>query len=194
MPIRDLLLANKAQIFFHGHDHLFVKQDYYASGITNGSPDLIYQEVPQPSHYPYDATSYATGTNIDYNYQSGVFYGSAGHLRVTVSPTNATVDYVRSYRPSDAGKTNRTVTYSYSLPPSTMTNPPAVLAAFAVSNNTPGFSISGAIGQNHAVQASTNLANWSDLFITNLSATPVYWSDPQATNFPQRFYRVRIAP
>ncbi len=121
MPIQSLLLANGVQAFFHGHDHLFVKQDYYASGSTNGQPDLVYQEVPQPSHYPYDSISYATGTNVDYNYQSGVFFGSSGHLRVTVSATNASVEYVRSYRPSDegAGKTNRMVSYAYNLTPFT---------------------------------------------------------------------------
>jgi len=117
MPLQTLLLSNNVNAFFHGHDHLFAKQDYRASGATSGPPDLVYQEVPQPSHYPYDATGYATGTNTDYNYQSGVFLGSSGHLRVTVTPTNATVDYVRSYRPSDegSGKTNRMVAYSYTI-------------------------------------------------------------------------------
>jgi phosphodiesterase/alkaline phosphatase D-like protein len=115
MPIQSLLLSNGVNAFFHGHDHLYVKQDYYAGGVTNGNPDLIYQEVPQPSHFPYDATGSAT--NSDYNYTNGVLYGSSGHLRVTVSPTNATVDYVRSYRPSDLGpgKTNRMVSYSYAF-------------------------------------------------------------------------------
>ena len=117
IPIRDLLVTNKVQVFFHGHDHLYVKQDYYANGITNGMPDLIYQEVPQPSHYPYDAINYATGTNFSYNYQSGIFYGSSGHLRVTVSPTNVSVDYVRSYRPQDlkSGITNGMVPYAYTV-------------------------------------------------------------------------------
>lgn len=118
LPIRDLLLTNQVQVFFHGHDHLYVKQDYYRSGVAAGPPDLIYQEVPQPSHFPYDSTSYATGTNIDYNYQSGVFHGSSGHLRVTVSPSSTTVDYVRSYRPEDllAGRTNGMVIESYTIP------------------------------------------------------------------------------
>ena len=117
MPIQTLLLSNGVNAVFHGHDHLYAKQDYHANGATSGPPDLIYQEVPQPSHYPYDAISYATGSNTGYNYQSGVFYGSSGHLRVTVSPTNAIVEYVRSYRPGDlaAGKTNRMVACSYAL-------------------------------------------------------------------------------
>jgi hypothetical protein len=40
-------------------------------------------------------------------------------LRVTVSPTNALVEYVRSYRPADEGPitTNRMVSYRYRIPP-----------------------------------------------------------------------------
>jgi PKD repeat protein len=78
---------------------------------------MIYQEVPQPSHYPYDSIAYATGTNVNYNYQGGVFQGSSGHLHVTVTPTNATVEYVRSYRPSDLGPglANRMVAHAYTI-------------------------------------------------------------------------------
>lgn len=115
MPIQDLLLTNGVQVFFHGHDHLFVKQDYHADGDSNGVPDLIYQEVPQPSHYPYDAI----GNAPKYGYTNGIVHGSSGHLRVTVSPTQALVEYVRSYRPSDeiSGVSNRTVAYSYTIAP-----------------------------------------------------------------------------
>ena len=117
MPIRDLLLTNHVQAFFHGHDHLFVKQDYYANSSSNGQPDLIYQEVPQPSHYPYDSTDNAT----KYGYASGITYGSSGHLRLTVSASNALVEYVRSYRPADEGPgaMNRMVAYSYTISPFT---------------------------------------------------------------------------
>ncbi len=187
MPIRDLLLANKAQIFFHGHDHLFVKQDYYASGITNGSPDLIYQEVPQPSHYPYDATSYATETNIDYNYQSGVFYGSAGHLRVMVSPTNATVDYVRSYRTSDIGKTNRTVTYSYNIPTpsSTATNASITSAAPTATGN---FMLQWIAqpGVAYFTQWSPDLVQWNTVPVGQTNS----WLDTNMLNAAWRFYRL----
>ena len=196
MPIRDLLLTNKAQVFFHGHDHLFCKQDYYASGSSSGPPDLIYQEVPQPSHYPYNSTNYATGTNIGYNYQSGVFYGSSGHLRVTVSPTNALVEYVRSFRPSDegVGATNRMVSYSYTIPAPTVSNPPPVLTEMSSTNGGFHFAINGVTGLNYTVQASTNLASWTNVFTTNLSVTPLLWSDTTITNYPERFYRVLLGP
>lgn len=190
-PIQDLLVANGVQAFFHGHDHLFVKEDYDANG--DGITDLVYQEAPQPSR-----TLYTTNAAPGYGYtiSNSVVLASSGHLRVTVSPTNTLVEYVRVYPAANegAGKTNRMISYSYSLPPRAPTNLPPVLAALTLSNSAPGLSISGTIGRNHAVQASTNLAGWSDLFITNLSSTPVYWSDPQATNIPQRFYRVLIVP
>jgi len=192
MPIRDLLLTNHAQVFFHGHDHLYVKQDYFVSGNTNGNPDFIYQEVPQPSHYPYDSVNSATDPN--YNYTNGVLYGSSGHLRVTVSPTNASVDYVRSYRPADesAGKTNRVVTYTYSIP--APTNPPPVLAGTVLNNSRVQFSIAGTPGQTCTVQASTNLINWTNVFSTNLSVSPFLWNDAETTNFQRRFYRVLGSP
>ena len=184
MPIRDLLLTNKAQVFFHGHDHLFVKQDYYASGITNGNPDLIYQEAPQPSHFPYNATNSAPG----YNYLSGVLYGSSGHLRVTVSPTNVAIDYVRSYRPSDlvAGITNRMVTYSYSIPAPSATYTNIALAGSISGSNLvlqwhsqPGFS--------YTVQWSDDLVTWNDIVVGQTNT----WMDTNSIiSAPKRFYCV----
>jgi hypothetical protein len=40
MPIHQLLVRNKVAAVFHGHDHLFAKQDL---------DGIVYQEVPQPS-------------------------------------------------------------------------------------------------------------------------------------------------
>ena len=47
MPIHELLVKNHVNIVFHGHDHLFVKQDL---------DGIVYQEVPQPGHPRYDNT------------------------------------------------------------------------------------------------------------------------------------------
>ncbi len=109
MPIQSLLLTNGVNVFFHGHDHLFVKEDLDADG--NGKPDLVYQECPQPSRSNYDSTGAAVG----YGYTNGVVRGSSGYLRVEVTATNATVDYVRVFLPADetSPRTNRMVSYSY---------------------------------------------------------------------------------
>ncbi len=83
MPIHDLLVAYKVSAVFHGHDHLYVHQE--RDGIA-------YQEVPQPGF----ARGEATGSADDYGYVSGTLLSSSGHVRVTVSSTKATVDYVKS--------------------------------------------------------------------------------------------------
>jgi hypothetical protein len=43
------------------------------------------------------------------------------------------------------------------------------------------------------VDACTNLANptWSPLATTTLTSGSAYFSDPQWTNYPARFYRLR---
>lgn len=83
LPIHDLLVKHRVSAVFHGHDHLYVNQ------VRDG---IRYLEVPQPSF----ARENATQSAVDYGYLSGVLLGSSGHVRVTVSPTKATVAYVRS--------------------------------------------------------------------------------------------------
>jgi sugar lactone lactonase YvrE/formylglycine-generating enzyme required for sulfatase activity/phosphodiesterase/alkaline phosphatase D-like protein len=119
MPIQSLLLSNGVNAFFHGHDHLFVKEDLDANG--DGVTDLVYQECAQPSSTNYNSISAAAG----YGYTNGVIQGNSGYLRVRVTSTNATVDYVRVYLPAaeGAGKTNRMVTYSYAFTAATSSVP-----------------------------------------------------------------------
>ena len=104
MPIHQLLAENGVTIFFHGHDHLFVKQDL---------DGIVYQEVPQPSYASYDKTDSAE----KYGYTHGEVLGCCGYLRVTVSPAAVKVDYVRSYRPADenAQRQSGQVSYSYTI-------------------------------------------------------------------------------
>ncbi len=87
-PIHQLLVENQVSAVFHGHDHVYVKQ------VLNG---IVYQEVPQPSNTEYNKTSLAA----EYGYVNGDVLGSSGHLRVTVSPQQVTVAYVRAYLPQD---------------------------------------------------------------------------------------------
>jgi 3',5'-cyclic AMP phosphodiesterase CpdA len=82
-PIHDLLVQYKVSAVFHGHDHLYVHQE--RDGIA-------YQEVPQPSF----AREGATQSAADYGYLSGTLASSSGHIRVTISPSKARVEYVRS--------------------------------------------------------------------------------------------------
>jgi hypothetical protein len=105
-PIHDLLVANHVAAVFHGHDHLFVKQDL---------DGIVYQEVPQPS----SAHANATNSAADYGYVSGEVLGSPGHLRVTVASEQVTIEYVRSYLPQaeKSGQQNGQVDYTDTIHP-----------------------------------------------------------------------------
>jgi hypothetical protein len=104
VPIHQLLVANNVTAVFHGHDHLFVKQEL---------DGIIYQEVPQPSAARADNTNSAA----EYGYVNGDVLGSPGHLCVTVAPEQVTVEYVRAYLPKDEkpGQQNGQVDYSYTI-------------------------------------------------------------------------------
>jgi hypothetical protein len=104
LPIHELLARNGVSIVFHGHDHLFARQDL---------DGIVYQEVPQPGH---------PGTDVrraeDYGYASGIILGGSGHLRVTVSSEKTTVDFIRAHLPSRASGASKpsSVEQSYSVP------------------------------------------------------------------------------
>ncbi len=66
-------------------------------------------------------------------------------------------------------------------------------ASFGVRTNQLGFSINWASGRVVVVEACTNLANpaWSPLRTNTLTGDSSYFSGPQWTNHPPRFYRLR---
>ena len=104
-PIHQLLVENHVTAVFHGHDHLFAKEEL---------DGVIYQLVPQPSTAQYDATRSAQ----EYGYGGGDLLGSPGHLRVTISPSQVTVEYVRAYLPQDetGERLNGKAEYTYAIP------------------------------------------------------------------------------
>jgi len=79
LPIHQLLVRNHVNIVFHGHDHLYAKQDL---------DGIVYQEVPQPGDPKGSIRSAA-----EYGYKSGVILGSSGYLRLTVMSDRVTVEY-----------------------------------------------------------------------------------------------------
>ncbi len=101
-PIHQMLVDNDVTAFFHGHDHFFAKQEL---------DGVVYQECPQPG-----ATN-PKSHDAEYGYKDGVFLGSAGFIKVTVSSTSVTLDYIKTYLPSEetAGHKNGEVAYSYTV-------------------------------------------------------------------------------
>jgi len=105
LPIHRLLAKHGVSIVFHGHDHLYARQEL--DGIT-------YQAVPQPG--------WVGGRNVaqaaEYGYVSGDILPSSGHLRVAVAPDGATIDYVYAALPGAGGGAapNASVVRSHSVP------------------------------------------------------------------------------
>jgi autotransporter-associated beta strand protein len=62
------------------------------------------------------------------------------------------------------------------------------------SANAFSMTVSGGLGPDYTVQASTNLTIWADLFTTNPVTIPFTWSDSSSSNFAVRFYRVQLTP
>jgi hypothetical protein len=104
LPIHQLLIQYQVSTVFHGHDHVFVKQEL---------DGIVYQECPQPSMADYNNTRLAAA----YGYVNGDVVSSSGHLRVTVSPDQVTFAYVRAYLPQDEkpAQQNGQVDYAYTL-------------------------------------------------------------------------------
>lgn len=104
-PIHELLKRSGVSIVFHGHDHLYAKQD--AGGI-------VYQEVPQPGN---PGNSRVPRYAAEYGYLSGIILGGSGHLRVSVSPNQVVAGYIASVLPAeDSGdRKNGRVADSYVL-------------------------------------------------------------------------------
>ena len=65
-------------------------------------------------------------------------------------------------------------------------------ASFGVRTNQFGFNIVWASGRIIVVEASEDLANhvWLPLQTNALTSDTLYFSDPQWTNYPSRFYRI----
>ena len=101
LPIHDLMVKNKVNIFFQGHDHIFVTQE---------RDGLIYQSMPNPADDTFsmfNEQAYLTGTKAP----------NSGHVRVTVAPTSAKVEYFLAARGSDSSRKNLTVAHSYTVSP-----------------------------------------------------------------------------
>ena len=92
--IQQLMADNHVTIFFQGHDHLFAKQEL---------DGVIYQTMPSPAdpnYAPANADAFKSGDKLP----------ASGHVRVSVSPNQVKVDYVRSYleKPDE-------IAYSYTV-------------------------------------------------------------------------------
>lgn len=120
-PVHDLLVEHGVDVVFHGHDHVFAREDH---------PDgIIYQAVPQPSILrDNDNRALSRAEAAAYDVVNGVIRGGSGFLNVEVSPQRATVSFIRTDEDISEddcltqGGCYETV-YSYVVPNMTLTSP-----------------------------------------------------------------------
>jgi hypothetical protein len=115
MPLHQLMVKNKVNIFFQGHDHLYAKEEL---------DGLVYQTVPMPSD-----SSYTLGMIANADAFGGTKLSGSGHLRVTVNSDKVQVDFVNAVLPSDetASLKNGSVAFSYAINSSGVSTSAAIL-------------------------------------------------------------------
>lgn len=202
MPIHDLLVQNKVNVVFHGHDHLYGYQ------TRDG---VVYLECPQPGTPNYTSLGSAVDgqyVNLGANSTSYLLPNS-GHIRITVGPDQAVADYVRSYRtatdpmPPDATsvfndetptRINRSISHSFVLAPKV--SPPIEVANVAPGQV--GLRWNAIPNKPYQIQWSTDLVNWQTietLTFTNTNTNATYTDTlPARVNGQRAFYRVSYTP
>ena len=176
MTIHQLMVSNNVTIFFQGHDHIFVRQQL--DGVT-------YQSLPNPADPNYSLFNSDAYTNFIYK------TNNTGYTRVTVSPTNVKVDYVRTILPANElpngitnnappGVTNGQVAYSYIIPATGLLNS-------AVATNNLVLQWSAKSGLNYFVQWSSDLMTWTNVSVGQTNT----WTDTNpVSKQPKKFYRL----
>jgi hypothetical protein len=125
-------------------------------------------------------------TSLKGVYFEGNAPGSSADVSVFSWPDSCTVYYL-------AGTTGWEPTFSGR--PTALWTPEVQIsdASFGVRTNQFGFNLNWASGTTVVVEACTNLANpiWYPVATNTLTGGSSYFSDPQWTNYPARFYRLR---
>jgi uncharacterized membrane protein YgcG len=100
-PVHQLLVDNHVTAFFHGHDHEFAYEE---------RDGVVYQLVPMAADRTYGLGFQGYHEGDPHTIR---VLPNSGHLRVTVTGSSATVDYVRAFLPGDGD--NAHVAYSYTV-------------------------------------------------------------------------------
>ncbi|MFN7933372.1 MAG: metallophosphoesterase family protein [Bryobacteraceae bacterium] len=95
MPIHQLLAKHHVSAVFHGHDHIYAREEL---------DGIVYQLVPQPGNPRAGSPRNAQ----EYGYTTGTVLGASGHLRVRVTAQKAGVEYVLTKDGS--------IAHAYSIP------------------------------------------------------------------------------
>lgn len=92
---------------------------------------------------------------------------------------------------ADNGTPSLSATRSFSVTVPPLAQP--VLSVPSLSSGQIILQVNGASGPDYQIQASTNLADWTAVFVTNSPPMPFIWTN-NITNVPVNFFRVLVGP
>jgi hypothetical protein len=92
---------------------------------------------------------------------------------------------------SDNGTPSLSATQSFAVMVNPLSAP--VASGAALTGGHFNLTVSGQSGPDYAVEVSSNLTQWSNVFMTNSPALPFAWADTNGTR-SQRFYRIKLGP
>ena len=126
----------------------------------------------------------AGAANATLNTNSGAF--SFRPLAIQANSSNSF-----TLKVSDNGTPSLSATQSFSV----VVNPlsPPAIDSVLFANGKLSFMVSGQSGPDYAIEASTNLTQWANLFITNSPSLPFHWTAASMIS-PRSFYRIKLGP
>jgi hypothetical protein len=145
--------------------------------ITNSATD---SDIPAQT-LTFNLVTAPTGAAL--NAGNGIFT-----WRPAVALANTT--NLTTLKVTDSGSPPMSVTQSFSIVVNPLTRP--TLTVLGMTNGVVSLHVAGTTGPDFTLQASSNLLNWSALFMTNSPALPFNWTDTNGA--PGRFYRALLGP
>lgn len=110
--------------------------------------------------------------------------------RPLVAQANSTNPF--SVTVADNGTPSLSATQSFTVTVNRLSQP--VLTGPVIQGNQFGLQVNGDFGPDYSIQSSTNLAVWTDLFISNSPPLPFQWTDTNPPVFLKNFYRLKLGP
>jgi hypothetical protein len=159
-----------------------------SSGTLMTSPDAL-NWTPQTNltyYYPFQAVTFGNGVFLAVGQYGAVATSTDGYT--WNGPASVTSQNLYGVTAGNGGFI--AVSINGSILQSDDSVVPATLEPLILlPGGAPQFTVSASPGQSYAIQASSDLINWTMITNVSLSNTAGQFVDPSTTNYPQRFYR-----
>ena len=173
----------------------------------SNTPPVLNPVADFPANVGSNIVVTASATDTDSPPQTltvSLLSGPANASLTQINNTNANVNWrplvtqadttnLFSLKVADNGTPSLSATQSFTVTVNPLTLPS--VSSGALSNGQLTLQVTNSIfGPDYAVQVSSNLFDWSTVFITNSPAMPFSWTDTNAATLPVQFYRIKVGP